>query len=72
MAKKKEKIYVLDTSVLIHDHQAITNFENNHVAIPITVLEEKPSSHGDRESFSRYVFRADHCWVISKDFAVRN
>ncbi len=40
MAKKKEKIFVLDTSVLIHDHQAINNFENNHVAIPITVLEE--------------------------------
>ncbi len=39
MAKKK-KIYVLDTSVLLHDHQAITNFGENNVAIPITVLEE--------------------------------
>ena len=28
------------TSVLLHDHQAITNFENHNVAIPITVLEE--------------------------------
>ena len=39
MAKKK-KVFVLDTSVLLHDHQSITSFENNDVAIPITVLEE--------------------------------
>ncbi len=39
MAKKK-KIFVLDTSVLLHDHQSITNFEKNDIAIPITVLEE--------------------------------
>ena len=37
---KKKKIYVLDTSVLLHDHQAITKFKTNDVAIPITVLEE--------------------------------
>lgn len=39
MAKKK-KTFVLDTSVLLHDHQSITNFGSNNVAIPITVLEE--------------------------------
>lgn len=39
MAKKK-KIFVLDTSVLLHDHQAITHFGKQDVAIPITVLEE--------------------------------
>ena len=37
--KKKEKIFVLDTSVLLHDFDAIVNFEENYVAIPITVLE---------------------------------
>ena len=37
---KKQKIFVLDTSVLLHDHHAITTFEDNNVAIPITVLEE--------------------------------
>ncbi len=35
-----KKIYVLDTSVLLHDHNSINSFEDNHVAIPITVLEE--------------------------------
>lgn len=38
--RKAKKIYVLDTSVLLHDHNCINNFEDNYVAIPITVLEE--------------------------------
>lgn len=42
MAKKKKqhKIFVLDTSVILFDHNSIQNFEDNDVAIPITVLEE--------------------------------
>ncbi|UBM60569.1 PhoH family protein [Marinilongibacter aquaticus] len=36
----KKKLYVLDTSVLLFDHNAIQHFEDNDVAIPITVLEE--------------------------------
>jgi PhoH-like ATPase len=42
MAKKaaKKKIFVLDTSVLLFDHDSINNFKENDVAIPITVLEE--------------------------------
>lgn len=39
MAKKK-KIFVIDTSVLLHDHQSILSFEENYVVVPITVLEE--------------------------------
>jgi PhoH-like ATPase len=38
--QKTKKIYVLDTSVLLHDHNSINSFEDNQVAIPITVLEE--------------------------------
>lgn len=36
----KRKIFVLDTSVLLYDHSSIYNFQENDVAIPITVLEE--------------------------------
>ena len=36
----KLKTYVLDTSVLLFDHNSIERFEENRVAIPITVLEE--------------------------------
>lgn len=38
--KKTRKVFVLDTSVILHDHNSINNFEENDVAIPITVLEE--------------------------------
>ncbi len=37
---KKQKVYVLDTSVLLHDHHSLINFKKSDVAIPITVLEE--------------------------------
>ena len=37
---EKKKIFVLDTSVLLHDYQSLTSFADNDVAIPITVLEE--------------------------------
>lgn len=32
--------YVLDTNILIHDPTALLNFEEHHVIIPMTVLEE--------------------------------
>ena len=41
MKKQKEiKLFVLDTSVILFDHNALTNFEEHDIAIPITVLEE--------------------------------
>lgn len=40
MAKKAKKIFVLDTSVIIFDHDAIKNFEHHDITIPIVVLEE--------------------------------
>jgi PhoH-like ATPase len=36
----QKKIFVLDTSVILFDHNAIKNFQEHNVAIPITVLEE--------------------------------
>jgi PhoH-like ATPase len=37
---KGKKIFVLDTSVILYNHNAIHSFEDNDVAIPIAVLEE--------------------------------
>ena len=34
------KLYVIDTSVLIHDPECIYKFEGNDVAIPIFVIVE--------------------------------
>lgn len=42
-AKKKaeeKKIFVLDTSVILYNHSAIFSFDNNDIALPISVLEE--------------------------------
>ena len=36
----QKKIFVLDTSVIIYSHDAIMNFAEHDVGIPITVLEE--------------------------------
>jgi PhoH-like ATPase len=38
--KKEKKIFVLDTSVIIYEHNSILNFAEHDVGIPITVLEE--------------------------------
>ncbi len=40
MARKKKKIFVIDTNVILHDSSCIYQFEENDVIIPITVLEE--------------------------------
>ena len=40
MAKNSNKIFVIDTSVILYDHNSIYNFQDNDVAIPIVVFEE--------------------------------
>lgn len=40
MSKNSDKIFVLDTNVILHDATCIHHFENNEVVIPISVLEE--------------------------------
>ncbi|HKJ46784.1 MAG TPA: PhoH family protein [Balneolales bacterium] len=40
MPRIKKKTFVLDTSVLLYDYNAIYSFQEHDVAIPITVLEE--------------------------------
>jgi PhoH-like ATPase len=34
------KTFVLDTNVILHDHECIQSFEDNDIVLPITVLEE--------------------------------
>lgn len=65
MAKKtakisagERKIFVLDTSVIIYDHNAIRNFAEHDVVIPITVLEELDNfkKGNDTKNFSAREF----------------
>ena len=39
MARKK-KIFVLDTSVILHDNNSVYSFDGNDIVVPISVLEE--------------------------------
>jgi PhoH-like ATPase len=36
----KSKVFVIDTNVILHDHECIYHFYDNDVVLPITVLEE--------------------------------
>jgi PhoH-like ATPase len=36
----KPKIFVLDTNIILHDHNAIHKFQDNDLVIPIAVIEE--------------------------------
>lgn len=51
-ASQEPIFYVLDTNVLIHDPTAILNFDEHHVVIPITVLEELDSLKSGRQSIA--------------------
>jgi len=37
---KLPKIFVLDTNVILHDHNAVRHFQDNDIVIPIAVVEE--------------------------------
>lgn len=38
--RKEKKIFILDTSVILFEHNSILNFDEHDIGIPITVLEE--------------------------------
>jgi len=46
----RRKMYVLDTNVLIHDPNALLNFEEHDVIIPMTVLEELDSLKSGKQA----------------------
>lgn len=55
-----DKVYLLDTNVLIHDPHSLQNFADARVVIPITVLEELDNFKGessDRGRNAREVIR---------------
>ncbi|MDI1354996.1 MAG: PhoH family protein [bacterium] len=58
----ERKIFVLDTSVIIYDHNAMRNFAEHDVVIPITVLEEldnfkkgNDTKNYSAREFTRYI-----------------
>ena len=59
--KKETKIFVLDTNIILHDHLAVKNFEDNDIVIPIAVIEEldKFKKGNDALSFNARSFMRD-------------
>ena len=61
MAKKKKttpKIFVLDTNIILHDYNAVKQFQDNDIVIPIAVIEEldKFKKGNDALSFNARAF----------------
>lgn len=51
-AGAQKRTYVLDTNVLIHDPEAVMNFDEHRVAIPMTVLEELDKLKSGKQTVS--------------------
>lgn len=47
-----QKVFVIDTSVLVHDPDALGKFQDNHLVLPITAIEELDGLKRGRGSVS--------------------
>ncbi|MES2448419.1 MAG: PhoH family protein [Bacteroidota bacterium] len=85
MAKKNHhdsnsstKIFVLDTSVILYDHEAVNSFQEHDVAVPILVLEEldnfkngNDTRNFEARNFIRLIDQASKNNLINKWFPLR-
>lgn len=82
MAKKEDqtlkKIFVLDTSVILYDHDAVNNFQEHDVAVPILVLEEldnfksgNDTRNFEARNFIRLIDLASKNHLINKWFTLK-
>src|SRR6185312_315902 len=69
----REKIFVLDTSVILYDHNAFENFQEHDVAIPIQVLEEldnmksgNDTRNFEARSFIRLIDDISHNQLVNR------
>jgi PhoH-like ATPase len=68
-ANGKKKIFVLDTSVILYDHNAFQNFQEHDVAVPIQVLEELDNMKNGNDNRN---FEARSFIRLIDEFAKRN
>lgn len=85
MAKKEpqststiKKIFVLDTSVILYDHDAVNNFQEHDVAVPILVLEEldnfksgNDTRNFEARNFIRLIDQVSKNNLINKWFSLK-
>lgn len=81
MAKKEnsisKKIFVLDTSVILYDHDAVNNFQEHDVAVPALVLEEldnfksgNDTRNFEARNFIRIIDKASKNNLLNKWFVL--
>lgn len=83
MAKKENphqlthKIFVLDTSVILYDHEAVNSFQEHDVAIPALVLEEldnfksgNDTRNFEARNFIRIIDQASKHNLLNKWFSL--
>ncbi|WP_316788992.1 PhoH family protein [Pedobacter frigoris] len=70
---QQQKIFVLDTSVILYDHNAFHSFQEHDVAIPIQVLEEldnmksgNETRNAEARSFIRLMDKASGEKIMNK------
>lgn len=76
--KSAKKIFVLDTSVILYDHNAVFNFQEHDVAVPIMVLEEldnfksgNDTTNFEARNFIRIIDQASHNNLINDWFLLK-
>ncbi|HEY9195551.1 MAG TPA: PhoH family protein [Mucilaginibacter sp.] len=67
--RNQKKIFVLDTSVILYDHNAFQNFQEHDVAIPIQVLEELDNKKNGNDTRN---FEARSFIRLMDDFSKNN
>ncbi|MDT4823915.1 PhoH-like protein [compost metagenome] len=72
-----KKIFVLDTSVILYDHNAVNNFQEHDVAIPALVLEEldnfksgNDTRNFEARNFIRLMDQASKQHLLNKWFPI--
>lgn len=73
-----KKIFVLDTSVILYDHEAVNSFQEHDVAVPVLVLEEldnfksgNDTRNFEARNFIRLIDQAAKNQLINKWFHLK-
>ncbi|WP_113652802.1 PhoH family protein [Pedobacter namyangjuensis] len=76
--KLLRKIFVLDTSVILYDHNAVNSFQEHDVAVPVLVLEEldnfksgNDTRNFEARNFIRIIDQASKNNTINKWFKLK-
>ena len=59
-----QKIFVLDTNVILHSHECIESFEDNIVVLPMAVIEELDKFKSRNDELGRNSRQVIRQWAV--------